>query len=194
MTRLVKFGLLLAVLAAVPMTEAAAQVRGLVGAGLAVPIGDFADAADGDAEAGGVTALAGVEWLPAGSAFGLRLDGAYQQFSTGLGTAALADRDIRYRFLNANLDGVLEFPIGPDASVRPYVMAGVGVYEYKLVGNDVPSGLEGVTDFGLNGGIGMTYQLEDFGIFGEARIHNVFAEGMDLQYIPVMLGARITFR
>jgi hypothetical protein len=189
-----KAGLLLAVLAAVPMTEAAAQVRGLVGAGLAVPIGDFADEADGDAGAGGVTALAGVEWLPAGSAFGLRLDGAYQQFSTALGDAGLADRDIRYRFLNATLDGVLEFPIGPDASLRPYGLAGVGVYEYKLVGDDVPSGFESATDFGLNAGIGITYQLEQFGIFGEARFHNVFAEGMDLQYIPVMLGARITFR
>jgi hypothetical protein len=68
------------------------------------------------------------------------------------------------------------------------------VYEYKLVGDDVPSGFESATDFGLNAGIGITYQLEQFGIFGEARFHNVFAEGMDLQYIPVMLGARITFR
>jgi hypothetical protein len=121
------------------------------------------------------------------------VDGAYQQFCTSLCDEASGDLDVKYRFLNANLNGILEFPVGTDASVRPYFIAGAGVYEYKLVGDDVGD-VEGVTDFGLNGGIGLTYQLERFGLFGEARIHNVFAEGSDLQYVPVMVGARITFR
>jgi hypothetical protein len=61
------------------------------------------------------------------------------------------------------------------------------------VGDDVPEGLESVTDFGLNGGVGLTYQLKRVGIFGEARLHNVFGDQIDLQYIPIMLGARISF-
>lgn len=193
MTRLVRLGCLLAVLAALPMIDAAAQARGIVGVGLGVPIGDFADEGLGGAQAGGMTGLAGVEWLPAGSAFGVRVDGAYQQFCTSLCDEASGDLDVKYRFLNANLNGILEFPVGTGGSVRPYFIAGVGLYEYKLVGDDAGD-VEGVTDFGLNGGIGLTYELERFGLFGEARIHNVFAEENDLQYVPVMLGARITFR
>jgi hypothetical protein len=194
MTRLLKLGFLLAALAALPIVDAAAQVRGVVGVGLAVPVGDFADETGGAAQAGGGTALAGVEWLPAGNAFGLRLDGAYNRFCTSLCDEDAGDRDVRYRFLNANLNGILEFPVGADVSIHPYFVAGVGLYNYKLVGDDVPAGGESETDFGLNGGVGLTYQLDRFGIFGEARVHNVFTEGSDVQYIPVMVGARFNFR
>jgi hypothetical protein len=194
MMRLVKVGLVLAALTAVPMIDAAAQFRGVGAIGLAVPIGEFADEADWDAQAGGMTGLVGVEWMPTGSAFGLRVDGAYQKFCTSLCDEESGDLDIGYRFLNANLNGVLEFPMGTGGSISPYFIGGVGIYEYKLVGDDTPEGTEGVTDFGLNGGVGLTYHLEDFGVFGEARLHTVFGENIDLQYIPIMIGARITFR
>lgn len=194
MMRLVKWGLLLTALAAVPMIDAAAQFRGVAGVGLSLPIGDFADDAEWDAQAGGMTGLAGVEWLPTGSAFGLRLDGAYQKFCTSLCDDSAENLDVGYRFFDATLNGILEFPLGTDASIRPYVLAGVGIYDYKLVGDDVSEDLESVTDFGLNGGVGLTYLLDNVGIFGEARLHNVFGEEIDLQYIPIMFGARITFR
>ena len=193
MMRLVRVGLVLAALAAVPMIDAAAQFRGVGAIGLAVPIGDFADEPDWDAQDGGMTGLAGVEWVPTGSAFGLRLDGAYQKFCTSLCDQDAENLDIGYRFLNATLNGVLEFQLGADASVRPYFLGGIGIYNYELVGDDVPEGLESVTDFGLNGGVGLTYQLKRVGIFGEARLHNVFGDQIDLQYIPIMLGARIGF-
>ena len=45
------FSLVLAASAALMVSNASAQVRGLVGAGLGVPVGDFASANDRDAEA-----------------------------------------------------------------------------------------------------------------------------------------------
>ncbi len=196
MSRLVRMGLLLtAAMAAVLITDAGAQVRGVVGVGLSVPVGDFADETGGGAQAGGGTALAGVEWLPTGHAFGLRLDGAYNRFCTSVCDEGAGNLDIRYRFLNVNLNGILETPLGAEAGLRPYGLAGIGLYNYKLEGDDVPAAEDASeTDFGFNAGLGLNYTLGRVGLFGEARFHNVFTEGSDVQYVPVMVGARINFR
>src|SRR5436853_4883716 len=44
--------------------SAEAQLRAVGGAGLSVPVGDFADEAGGAAKAGGGTAFLGAEWMP----------------------------------------------------------------------------------------------------------------------------------
>jgi hypothetical protein len=195
MTRLTRVTYLLAAMAALLITEAGAQVRGVVGAGLSVPVGDFAEEAGGDAEAGGGTAFAGLEWLPAGRSLGLRVDGTYNRFCTSACDQTGGDLDVRYRFLNANLNGIAEFPLGAEGNLRPYILGGAGLYNYKLEGDDVPAVAgESETDFGVNGGLGMTYAFGRVGVFAEGRFHNVFAEGRDLQYIPVTVGARINFR
>ena len=82
MRRLVKTAMAAIALAAVLASTAAAQMRGVVGVGLSVPVGEFADESGAGAQAGGGTALAGLEWLPEGRSFGLRLDGAYNRFCT----------------------------------------------------------------------------------------------------------------
>jgi hypothetical protein len=195
MTRLVKTGIALIAAAAIAAGEAGAQVRGVVGVGLSVPVGEFADENGIGAQAGGATALAGVEWLPEGQRFGLRLDGAYNRFCTAACDEVSGDLDVRYRFLNANLGGMVELPFGAESNLRPYALAGVGLYNYRLEGDDVPAGLdESETDFGLNGGLGLTYDLGRVGIFAEGRFHNVFTSEEDLQFIPVVLGARIGLR
>jgi hypothetical protein len=195
MKSLVKTSIVLAVAAAFMVTDATAQVRGVVGVGLSVPVGDFADETGGAAEAGGGTALAGIEWLPQGKSFGLRVDGAYNRFCTSACDQATGDLDVRYRFLNANLNGLMEFPLGAEGNLRPYVLAGVGLYNYRLEGDDVPVGPDdSESDFGVNGGLGLTYAMGRVGVFAEGRFHNVFATGSDLQYIPVMVGARINLQ
>ena len=40
----------------------------------------------------------------------------------------------------------------------------------------------------------MTYTLGQVGVFAEGRFHNVFTSEEDIQYIPILVGARITFR
>lgn len=195
MRRLVNTAMAAIALAAVLASTAAAQMRGVVGVGLSVPVGEFADESGAGAQAGGGTALAGLEWLPEGRSFGLRLDGAYNRFCTSACDEAGGDLDVRFRFLNANLSGIAELPLGGAADLRPYVLAGVGLYNYKLEGDDVPDGFdESETDFGLSGGLGVTYALGRVGLFAEGRFHNVFTSEEDVQYIPVLVGARVNFR
>jgi len=66
------------------------------------------------------------------------------------------------------------------------------VYNYKLEGNDVPAGFdESETDFGFNGGLGLTYMPGHIGLFAESRFHHVFTSEEDIQYIPIVVGARL---
>jgi len=186
--------LTLAASAALSVTLAAAQVRGMVGAGLGVPVGNFASTnGGGNAEAGGGTVMAGVEWLPAGRHLGLRVDGAWNRFCTSSCDEAGGNLDIRYRFLNANLNGVVELPLSGTA-LLPYLTAGFGVYNYRLEGNDVPSGLDSQTDVGANAGLGARYRISRVMLFAEGRFHNVFSKNSDIQYIPIMVGATLDLR
>lgn len=193
MKTLAKVGLILAAAGAVLATTGNAQVRGIVGAGLSAPVGDFADENIGGAEAGGVNALVGAEWLPMGRSFGVRLDGTYARFCTTACDADGADLDVHYRVLNANVSGLVELPIGMYSRVRPYVLAGAGIYNYELAGDDAPDG-EDQTDFGLSGGLGLNVAVGRVAVFAEGRFHNVFGDETDLQYIPVTVGARIGLR
>jgi hypothetical protein len=194
MKRIAAAGLMLAAAGALLVSDAAAQARAFAGVGIGVPVGDLADETIGAAESGGGTALLGFEWLPAGRMYGVRVDGAYNRFCTTLCDEGAGDFDVRYRFLNANLNGLVEFPAGA-GNFRPYVIAGVGLYGYRLEGDDVEAGDDDTqTDFGLNGGLGLTYMFGRFGVYAEGRFHNVFAEGSDLQYIPVMVGAKLTLQ
>ena len=195
MRGLVKTGIVLMAMGALLVGETSAQVRGVVGVGMSVPVGEFADETGPGAQAGGGTALAGLEWLPEGRSYGLRVDGAYNRFCTEVCDETQGGLDVRFRFLNANLNGIAELPLGTGSDFRPYLLGGVGLYNYKLEGDDVPDGLnDSETDFGLNGGLGMTYTLGQVGVFAEGRFHNVFTSEQDIQYIPILVGARITFR
>lgn len=181
--------------AAALVSEAGAQVRGIAGVGLSVPVGEFADEDGLGAQSGGATALAGLEWQPEGRSFGLRVDGAYNRFCTAACDEAGGDLDIRLRFLNLNLSGTAELPGGAGRDLRPYLLAGVGLYNYRLEGDDVPAGFdESETDVGLNGGLGVTYALGRVGLFAESRFHHVFTSEEDIQYIPIIVGARFTLR
>jgi len=172
----------------------AQQIRGLLGAGLSVPVGSLGDEAEGAAKSGGIHGLAGVEWMPMGSRFGVRLDGGYQQFCTTLCDDEEGNLDVKYQIIHGSLNGMVEFAADPDGRIRPYVMAGVGIYNYKLRGDDVDEFTGGIdleeTDFGVSGGLGITMDLGGAGIFIEGRFHNVFAEDESLQYLPIILGVR----
>lgn len=47
------------------------------------------------------------------------------------------------------------------------------------------------TKFGLNGGVGLRFQLTGFSTFIEARWHTIFTEGSNAQMVPISVG--ITF-
>jgi Outer membrane protein beta-barrel domain len=192
MKALLKLGLVVAAVGAVSATSVHAQVRGIIGAGLSVPVGDFADANGGGAKAGGGTAFLGAEWLPIGRNVGVRVDADFTQFCTTFCDATGGNLDVKHQVLNANLSGILEFPMGTTGNIRPYLLAGAGVYSHKLHGNDVAVGAgDSQTDFGVSGGLGLNFDVGRFGLFAESRFHNVFANGSDLQYIPMTVGVRV---
>jgi hypothetical protein len=181
-----------AALAVASVTIVHAQVRGIAGAGLSFPIGDFADENGGGAQSGGGNVLVGVEWLPTGRNFGLRADGNYTQFCTTFCDEIGGDLDVKYQVLNANLSGILDLPIGTAGNVHPYLLAGAGIYRHRLHGDDVSSAADdAVTDFGLSAGLGLNVQVGRIGLFAEGRFHDVLADGDDLQYVPVTLGVRL---
>jgi opacity protein-like surface antigen len=181
-----------ALVTGVAAASLAGQVRGVVGAGLSFPLGNFAADDGGQAQSGGGTAMLGGEWKPAGQPFGVRVDGDFGQFCTSACDAIGGSLDVKWRVLNANLNGMLEFPVGEGARLHPYALAGIGVYNYKLRGDDVPSVVSDVskTEFGFNGGLGLNFDVGQLGVFAEGRFHNILTDGKDIQYLPVMLGLR----
>jgi hypothetical protein len=183
---------MVALVSGVAAASLTGQVRGVVGAGLSFPLGDFAADGGGQAQSGGGTAMVGGEWRPAGQAFGVRVDGDFGQFCTTACDAAGGGLDVKWRVLNANLNGMLEFPVGEGARLHPYVLAGIGVYNYKLRGNDVPTVVSDAskTKLGLNGGLGLNYKAGQLGLFAEGRFHNILTDGKDIQYLPIMVGVR----
>jgi hypothetical protein len=192
MKALLKLGLVVAAVGAVSVTSVHAQVRGIIGAGLSVPVGDFADANGGGAKAGGGTAFIGAEWLPSGRNLGVRVDADFTQFCTTFCDASGGDLDVKHQVLNANLSGILELPVGTTGNIRPYLLAGAGVYSHKLHGKDVAANADATqTDFGVSGGLGLNIAVGRIGLFAEGRFHNIFADGSDLQYIPMTLGVRV---
>ena len=192
MTILSRVGIVLAAVGVVSTTAVYAQVRGIAAAGVSVPVGDFADETGGAAKAGGGTVLLGAEWMPPGRNLGIRLDGDFSQFCTTFCDEAGGSRDVKHQVLNANLSGVLELPVGNTGRIRPYLLAGAGVYSHKLHGDDVASSADdSQTDFGVSGGLGLNVALGRVGLFAESRFHNVFADGSDLQYVPVLVGVRV---
>jgi hypothetical protein len=83
------------------------------------------------------------------------------------------------------VNGVFGLPAG--IPLRPYVTAGVGVY------NGGRGGVEGQdavrdTHFGLNGGGGLQFGLGGMTAFLEARFHNVMASDEAIRFIPLSVG------
>lgn len=149
--------------------------------GMTVPTGDAADGLKT-----GYHGQALLQFNP-GLPFALRVDGMYHSmdFEGGGGDARV-------------IAGVLNamFPFGTaGGQVRPYASAGVGVYNLKAnFDNDlfgafiVGEGSSSTTRIGLNGGLGLRFQLSGLSTFVEARFHNIFTEDDSTQLIPVTVG------
>ena len=92
------------------------------------------------------------------------------------------------------------YTFGAALPTKFYLIGGAGVYNerFKDPGSDVSAS---GTKFGLNGGVGLKFQLTGFSTFIEARYHNVFhgtavgggnnSGAKSLQFVPISVG--ITF-
>jgi hypothetical protein len=155
-----------------------------VGGGLTLPLGDF-----GDAASTGFHGLAAVGFQPANLPVGFQIDGMYQRFGV---EDAPDDFDGNTQVIQGTANVVYTFTTAEASTFHPYLIGGVGLYNFKPTGDDLQAlvGDESVTDFGINAGAGFDFQAGNVGLFIEGRFHNVFTEGESSNFIPVTLGIR----
>jgi hypothetical protein len=170
-----------AVLGATPVMAQGAEFS--LGGGLSLPLSDF-----GDQFNTGWHGLAAVSFTPREFPLGFQVDGMYQRFSVDDGGGV--DVDASSRFIQGTANAVYKFQTAETSSVRPYLIGGVGIYNSKLTGDDVPDGLESETDFGLNAGAGFDFKFGNVGAFVEGRFHNIFSDPDDANFIPISVGVR----
>ena len=163
----------------------AGGVRFLIGGGTSLALGDF-----GDAYNNGPHGLLGIAFQPVGFPVGIRIDGMYHRISGD--EEVLPGDDINTQVINGTANAVYSFSTSTETPIRPYILAGGGVYNIKPVGDDVPDGIDGDTKFGINAGAGFDYRAsENLGIFLEGRFHLIFTEGTNTNVLPISLGVRI---
>lgn len=178
MKGLMKGAAIAAVALALGTGAAQAQIAQFgVGGGVSIPTGDAGDALNTGFHGG-----AHVRLSPPALPVAFQIDGLFQRFGTD------AD-DVNFQSLSVTGDVVWTLPSAPATPVKPYLLGGVGLYNYKFTGDGVPAGFdESTTDFGINVGAGFNFGKK---LFAEARFHRVFTDGdSDLNIIPITVGLR----
>ena len=152
-----------------------------IAGGASVPTGDFGTGREVGFHGAVVLGIRPVNWP-----VGLRAEGMFHRF-------AFDGADLNNNLFAGIGDLVLTIPT--TGVIRPYIIGGGGVYNIRRSGdedlgdNDIDLGRNSRTNFGLNGGAGLTFQLSGFNTFLEARFHNVFTDGpSDAQFIPITFG------
>ncbi len=155
-----------------------------VGGGLTMPLGDF-----GDFASTGWHGLAAVGFQPANLPVGFQIDGMYQRLGV---EDAPDDFDGNTQVIQGTANVVYTFTTAEESTFHPYLIGGVGMYNFKPTGDDLEAlvGDESETDFGINAGAGFDFQAGAVGLFVEGRFHNVFTEGESTNFIPITVGIR----
>jgi opacity protein-like surface antigen len=153
-----------------------------LGGGATLPLSDF-----GDVASTGWHGLAAVSFAPSTFPLGIQVDGMYQRFGF---EDAPDDFDGNFQLIQGTANAIYKFKSSPDSPVRPYIIGGVGLYNFKATGDDVIDDGSN-TDFGVNAGAGFDFKLGSVGAFVEGRFHNVFADEVDLRMIPITVGLRL---
>ena len=176
-----------ALMASVGAAPAVAQsgAQFSLGGGLTLPLGDF-----GDAAGTGFHGLAAVAFAPANFPVGFQIDGMFHRL--GIDDDPIGgDVDANFQIIQGTANAVYRFVTAEDTKVRPYLIGGVGLYNSKLTGDDVPAGLDSETDFGINAGAGFDFVAGAVGLFVEGRFHNIFTEDESTNFIPITVGVRL---
>jgi hypothetical protein len=179
-----------AVLVTMALSASAARAQGAefsLGGGLGIPLSNFDDIAKL-----GWHGLAAVSFVPTGSPVGIQIDGQYHQFK--LDNAVVGPGSLKDRFVFGTADAVFKFKTAETSPVRPYLIGGAGVYNFKTTGSSdvgtVISTDNSTTKFGVNGGAGFDFKAGSAGLFVEGRFHNIFTSGKDVKFIPITVGVR----
>ncbi len=165
------------------MFTSAAEAQGVsfgIGGGLSMPAGSYSfdegSISASDVFKNGYHGQLSAQFS-AGLPFALRVDGMYHNMDMK------QDLDISMQTIAGVVNGIL--PVLPAGQVRPYLSAGVGMYNVKLSGYG-----ESVaeTKAGFNGGAGLSVQLAGLRTFVEGRYHHISTSGEAQKMIPVTVG------
>jgi hypothetical protein len=162
---------------AVPAVAQGAEFS--LGGGVTSPLGNFDDAAKL-----GWHGTGAVSYVPPNLPVGFQIDGTFSRLSDE------TDFDIKSQLIYGTGNVLYRFQTSEQTRFRPYLIGGGGVYNLDAKGDDVPSGIESVTKFGLNAGAGFDYKAGAVGVFVEGRFHTVFTEDDNTNFIPVTVGVR----
>lgn len=163
-------------------TTAAQGVRYGAGAGLLLPVGDYHSIDN----PGWIVGADITYWLASGSV-ALRAEGSYSRTGERPGSCCLTDHTTV--FAGGMVDVVYAFGNSAD-QVRPYLVAGVGLYNWRLSAPGVTPSSE--TKVGFGGGAGVAYRVGrgSTRVFLESKITDVSVNGIDLVSIPLRVGLR----
>lgn len=165
----------LAALATAPAMAQGGFVFGVNG-GVAVPMGDLADAVS-TGWGGGVQLM----MRNPDSKVGWGIDTHFGRF----GFKDLGPIDV-----NANLNAYgalarLDFAVGGAA----YILGGAGLFRREVTGDDEGPDLGETnnTDFAIQGGVGLNFGR---GFFVEGKYVHLFTDGNATQFVPITIGVR----
>jgi len=144
-----------------------------------MPTGTFKDQADLGYHAG---AFGTFKVTPQ---FGVRLDGAYNNFGTkdfAIAQATASSKTtLAFGTLNAQYDLGEETVMAPGGGALPYISGGVGAYRFSFDDACTGTGCTGITPgassethWGLNVGAGSVFHLSSFTPFVDVRYHAIF--------------------
>jgi opacity protein-like surface antigen len=150
------------------------------GGGVSVPVSDAKSAFDN-----GFHAKAMFQWKTPALPIALGGSLGYEKFDLKSLTAGSTGSG---RILSALGNVSYEFPVGP---IKPYVTAGLGAFNM----NSSVDGVSGTaqTKFGIDGGLGVKFNLGSISAFAEAKIENIYtdqglAQSFNTQVVPVTFG------
>jgi hypothetical protein len=171
----------IAVLAAVAGggTAAAQGVTVSVGGGAAPPLGYLDSGANT-----GIHGLAAVTVAPSAVPVSIRLDAMYSRFD-------FSGDDGHFRVVQGTVNAVYRFRAAEATTIRPYLIGGLGVYNYKSIFDPAFFQDNANTDLGINGGAGATVMLGGLGVFAEVRYHGVFTSGENAEFLPITVGVQL---
>ena len=156
-----------------------------LGGGATVPLSTL-----GDFTKTGFHGLVAISFAPSSFPLGIQIDGMYQR----LKNEDIIPGDRSSQIIQGTGNLIYKFKTSEESTFRPYLIAGLGIYNFKQVsGDDVAGPGEGNTgtDFGLNGGAGFDFKAGAIGLFLEGRFHNVLTDGEDAKFIPITVGIRL---
>ncbi len=167
-------------------TAAAQGVRYGVSAGLLLPVGDYHEIDN----PGWIAGADLTYWLASGS-IGIRAEGSYSR--TGQRPGACCVSDHTTAIAGGMVDIVYAF--GTTAKqVRPYLLAGVGVYNVRLSAPGFSPSSD--TKIGFGGGAGVAYRVGGGAtrLALESKVTNVAVNGVYFTSISIRVGVRFGAR